>query len=537
MFISLHLDDFRIFKNQTISLGKTITAIAGHNATGKSTVLGILGNACELKSKYGTTITDKQFKTEFSELFRGSKTFDKSKGDIGSIDFLQPNHEEITKIGLRVTWQKWEKDSSQNNRFRILPKWKDLSASQNVTAKKLPLPSFYLGLSRLYPLGEDTNEVIAERKFKKRLTESDINWIMRNYKHILSLEDTIDSISNYEIYKKRSGGINTDHYDFLSNSSGQDNLMQILYLLLSFIKLKDEYISKNLEWKGGILLIDELDATLHPAAQIRLVELLYNTCRQFEFQAVFTTHSLHILQYLSTLLQKNNDVSIEYFTTANGTLEIKHNPEYESMENDMTISTFYMKNTNRKITIYSEDAEARWLIKKLLANYEDAYRLVDIKLGGESLMALLYNDPEYFKNVLFILDGDKDLSKTKYHDLPRKYCNVLSLPGKEGPESLIYNYLISLPSTHELLSENFNKGISLRVFKEMNPLTNPLYADLKENREKYKKWFIDSQKMLEDLDVMQYWMADNSEILKDFRSQFIYKYNVVASRTKIPKIN
>lgn len=537
MFTSLHLDDFRIFKNQTISIGKTITAIAGHNATGKSTVLGILGNACELKSKYGTTITDKQFKTEFSELFRGSKTFDKPKGDIGSIIYQERGSDEITKIGLRVTWQKWEKDSAENNRFRILPKWKDLNVSQNITAKKLPLPSFYLGLSRLYPLGEDTNEIIAERKFKKRLNDSDIEWIIRNYKHILSLEDDIDSISNYEIYKKRSGGINTNHYDFLSNSSGQDNLMQILYLLLSFIKLKEEYETKQLEWKGGILLIDELDATLHPAAQIRLVELLYNTCRQFDFQAVFTTHSLHILEYISTLSQKNNDVSIEYFTTANGILEIRHNPEYESMENDMTISNFYMKNSNRKITIYSEDKEARWLIKKTLSEYEDKYKLVDIKLGGESLMSLLYNDPEYFKNVLFILDGDKDLSNTKYKDLPYKHCNVLFLPGKEGPEALIYNYLTSLPSTHKLLSENFDKGITLRVLKEMNPLTNSTYATLKKNREKYKKWFNDYLPMLEDIDAIQYWMSDNQNILNEFKKQFVNKYNIVASRTKIPKIN
>ncbi len=53
-------------------------------------------------------------------------------------------------------------------------------------------------------------------------------------------------------------------------------------------------------------------------------------------------------------------------------------------------------------------------------------------------MNLLYNDPEYFQNVLFILDGDKDLTSTKYKDLPYKYCNVLFLPGKEGPEALLY---------------------------------------------------------------------------------------------------
>ena len=70
--------------------------------------------------------------------------------------------------------------------------------------------------------------------------------------------------------------------------------MQIMYLLLSFIKLKTEYDNIGEPWPGGILLIDELDATLHPAAQIRLIDLIYKVCKQFNFQAVFTTHSLQI---------------------------------------------------------------------------------------------------------------------------------------------------------------------------------------------------------------------------------------------------
>lgn len=368
MFTRLYLEDFRIFKDQTIHIGNTITAIAGHNATGKSTILGILGNTCELKSKFGTTITDKQFKTEFSELFKGSKAFDKRSGDIGTLFYLPQDNDNEIPITLRVTWQKWDKDSVDSNRFRILPKWVDHSISEKVTAKKLSVPSFYLGLSRLYPLGEDTSEVIEERKFKKKLTNDDIQWLIKNYKYILSIDDSISSISNYEIFKKRSGGVNTSHYDFLSNSSGQDNLMQIMYLLLSFIKLKTEYDNIGEPWPGGILLIDELDATLHPAAQIRLIDLIYKVCKQFNFQAVFTTHSLQILEYLSSLQIRNSDINIEYFTTANGKLEIHHNPPFEAMENDMMISTYYLTSNNRKINIYSEDAEARYFIRHMLAD-------------------------------------------------------------------------------------------------------------------------------------------------------------------------
>ena len=40
--------------------------------------------------------------------------------------------------------------------------------------------------------------------------------------------------------------------------------------ILSFKRLKKQ----REEWTGGLLLIDEIDATLHPAAQKRLIDLL-----------------------------------------------------------------------------------------------------------------------------------------------------------------------------------------------------------------------------------------------------------------------
>ena len=145
----------------------------------------------------------------------------------------------------------------------------------------------------MYPLGEDTSEVIEERKFKKKLTNDDIQWLIKNYKYILSIDDSISSISNYEIFKKRSGGVNTSHYDFLSNSSGQDNLMQIMYLLLSFIKLKTEYDNIGEPWPGGILLIDELDAKLHPKLLRYVISLFKNrNVNKKGAQLLFTSHDM-----------------------------------------------------------------------------------------------------------------------------------------------------------------------------------------------------------------------------------------------------
>ncbi|MBC3537810.1 AAA family ATPase [Megasphaera hominis] len=71
----LHINKFRLFRNTDFILGKYITVFSGTNAVGKSTLLGILGNSSELKVKYGRPILQKQFRTEFSEIFKKHQQF------------------------------------------------------------------------------------------------------------------------------------------------------------------------------------------------------------------------------------------------------------------------------------------------------------------------------------------------------------------------------------------------------------------------------------------------------------------------------
>ena len=75
------------------------------------------------------------------------------------------------------------------------------------------------------------------------------------------------------------------------------------------------------------------------------------------------------------------------------------------------------------------------------------------------------------------------------------------------------------------------------MFKEMNPLTSPKYASYEKNREKYKHWFIDNQAIFDDLNIMRYWCEDNQTDLDTFKKTFVNRFNILASRTKIPKIN
>ena len=70
MIEKVQIHEFRKFKDDTIVLGRYLTAIAGHNATGKSTILALLGHSSELDPKIATPLGGNQFRTEFSQIIR-----------------------------------------------------------------------------------------------------------------------------------------------------------------------------------------------------------------------------------------------------------------------------------------------------------------------------------------------------------------------------------------------------------------------------------------------------------------------------------
>lgn len=249
---SLTINDFRCFKDSKFAIGQNITIFSGTNAVGKSTILGLLGNSCELKSNKGRPILQSAFRCEWSDLFKMSPTFDTSKSNIASISYdSEPD------LKYRITWQE------NNTRGRLIPS--TITADGKLSNAKLSHPSLYLGLSRLFPLGE---ALISSDK--NPITINNIpDSFLTNYQKILSINENIQSVNRVYLdgNNKSPIGINTDKYDYLTNSAGQDNLAQILLAVESFRKLQIDFPD---DYNGGLLLIDELDAALHPSAQNKL---------------------------------------------------------------------------------------------------------------------------------------------------------------------------------------------------------------------------------------------------------------------------
>ena len=532
MFTNIKLNNFRILKDKQIKLGKYITMLAGWNATGKSTVLALLANSTELKPSIGKTYNGKSFRAEFSEILKGSKKFDQTLADRLAITWEEDNGTNITKT-FRTTWQK----EKGKDRFRVIPRETDEEGGRKNEAK-FDIPVIYLGLSRLFPIGETDDDFLKDNSQTFQF-EEDKEWFITTYKKVLSVNDAISDITsiNFESISKKTSGINTKYYDWKTNSAGQDNLSQILFSILSFKNLKRNSNS----YRGGLLLIDEIESSLHPKAQQKLIDLLIKEAKDNTFQVVFTTHSLNIIEYFSHKKKSSEETIVSYyFTKANNELEIKENPSYEEMKEDLLLS-LYKKDSRKKIIVYTEDEEARWFLKKLLKyKIPSKYlNILPVHISCSSLVDLMNCEPA-FSNYIVIFDGD--LSSKQEKRIKKNKTNYITLPtnlDKEGqkklepPEKCLETFILSEEGEPYLKKEHIkNPKVKIEFFQENCSSSCP--GD--KEREKSKNWFQNHKQLFERSNIMGYWKSENKKQVEDFIKKFKCIFNKIANKLDIEKI-
>jgi hypothetical protein len=398
---------------------------------------------------------------------------------------------------------------------------------------KFELPVYYLGLSRLFPIGEAKDDSFRPKQMTFANDEHR-EWFVETYKKVLYLNEDIETVSGISIGEtenKRAVGINTQSYDYLSNSAGQDNVGQILMALLSFKQTKSSASSLN----GGLLLIDEFDATLHPAAQNELFNVVFRTAKQIGFQAVFTTHSISLLRHINAKIEHNNesinDTELYYFTTKNGSLEIERNGNIFGIEDDLMVQSIIQN--GRRIPVYTEDNEARWFLQNLACEYLGFVSIPDVSLGCQELLKLLSGDVQYFGNVIVLFDGDVSDSDILSNSIAKRTKNILKLPGNVRPEQVMHEYILSLPQGHPFLDAGKVMGFSLDYFKQHGPDS---YQGNKE-RDNYKQWFHEHQTCFDALNLYSFWAADNQAAVDKFKTDFKTAYNIVAGRLSLPQIS
>ncbi|MEC4612793.1 AAA family ATPase [Tsukamurella tyrosinosolvens] len=152
---------------------------------------------------------------------------------------------------------------------------------------------------------------------------------------------------------------------------------------------------------GALILLDEPEVSLHPAAQRELATFLLDVAKKRKHQIVFATHSPDMLRQLppeaiKKMSIRNDDGLVDIATQAS--------PARVAFE---SIGAEY-----QHLTIVVEDRLAKFLVEKALAD-SDYAPLVDVKFiaGGASTLWSHYVPMwahEGRRNLLLLLDGDQD---------------------------------------------------------------------------------------------------------------------------------
>lgn len=504
----IHIKKFRGFQEVDFELGKLITVISGQNGTQKTTILGMLSQPFAITDddnpmKGEKPLSGGNYVSSFADKFKISEDFDK----VGEHEWTLSFENDIFPP---YTVESIFRDKEKG----IIRFWKKGDRSKG--SGFIQLPVIYLSLKRLLPIGEDT-KLNIDRKIS--LSDEDFEFYKKWFNKILILTREKDKVtsSNYlSSTNKQTLGANTDHYDWKSNSAGQDNLSKILLAILSFKKLQEKY---KKDYKGGVLAIDEIDASFYPGSQKILFDSLINFASKFKIQIIFTTHSLTILEQVDKVqsdIKRKEQVKLMFLTKEDGKINIKKDTNYQYIKNYLN-RTLTGKPKSKKIDLYTEDKEGAIFVKSLIGQKTKYVNFVDVSLGcGNIIQLASVKVPSFsFPNSIIVLDGDVK-GESKLYSKVMKLKNILLLPTNQSPEQLLANFLDKLSDTHSLWSEideTFDHGYCFQEFSN---------DEIQTDREKAKKWFNthlpnwgrNASK------VLNAWKKENKELVQEFNDNF-----------------
>lgn len=530
---SIHIAKFHGFKDVGFKLGTNITIIAGQNGTQKTTLLGLLGQPFSLKShpemKDEKPLCGGSYWSQFSEKFKLSPPkYDKAGEHEWTVSFLTKD-EPYTVISM---WR----DQKVNNDLRF---WKKGSRDKGTGYRQYPV--IFLSLKRLIPLAEEPSFHIKE---DVALDESEKKLFKELHSEILFSFDNVIDTNIIASPNKTTTGFVTDTYDWMQNSAGQDNIGKIILALLSFKRLKEKF--KN-DYKGGLLFIDELDATMYPGSQRKLLEILRKYSTKLGIQVVFTTHSLTLLKLgYSLMLEANSipatsdSIQIVYLEKKDGNIEIQEKFPFAAIENRLQNITSPRKKV-QKITLYTEDKEAIAVIKAFLNGTGVVSRIdfSNCKFGKDNMINLMQAKLPYFlfPYSIVVFDGDIN-SNQKNQDQLKKIKGIpnwLSLPSDLSPERLLAEYLIKLSDNDplwETIYPDYNKRVCFAQYKP---------DKIKKDRDVAKLWFQEQTASYRNWCslILKSWKKSspaNAEAASKFVDSFIKLFNLIADEQRIPKI-
>jgi predicted ATPase len=176
--------------------------------------------------------------------------------------------------------------------------------------------------------------------------------------------------------------------------------------------------------KYCLLLIDDIESSLHPRSQRRLIRDLAEQCRIQEAQVILTTHSPYVLEELPVEARM-------YILEGHGHKSVVAgiSPQFAMTKMDDDI--------HPECDLYVEDSAAQIMLEEILTKHNpDAFVRCDIvPYGGTNVghsLGQMVNEGKFKRPTRVFIDGDS---------APGIGC--IPLPGGDAPEQVVFKTLRS----------------------------------------------------------------------------------------------
>jgi predicted ATPase len=356
-----------------------VTAIAGANGAGKSTLLAAVYLAYKHVHRGGIRVPRPV------EVFPKT-TFDDLRGAEIRYRYIV---REASPQEPRIAYprDRWDRDLALFPRKQVA----------FFRLSRMALQSERRPLGR-WPSRRDAFDVLD---LEERLVTEIGRILGRAYRRItkVSLRDA----PRFEFFVVRD--LHDREYSSFHMGAGEESVIRLVYTL------------EQLD-VGSLVVVDEVESSLHPDAQRRLVEYFLKGAQERQIQTVVSTHSPVVLDQLPPsgrwFLRRDDHTVEAYHRVA---------VEFAARQLDPVFPA---------IPVYVEDELARtWLNELLRAGLGvQAHQFVVVVAGGADTIARLVKHrvaAEGRRACLGVLDGDQ---RERYEGAP----NVLFLPGREAPE-------------------------------------------------------------------------------------------------------
>ena len=389
--------------NCNITFDFPITAIAGYNGAGKSTIAQIA--LCMYRALEGNNTNKRKYLKDFFVKTLLDQTPYSSDAHIIA---YYANNKEPSRSGQLSIFSEEEIEGSTKtiDVHYSIDRWAGYKHQPQKTV-------FYYGMSYFIPYQEQNSNLLRDGKANVTQSVQFDDKIVKIVADILSIQYKTLQSNNISNDKRTESVISAQNtaatYSENHMGCGEGRLLKLVHALESAPE-------------KSLFVIEEPETALHQLAQYKLAQYFLDVCNRKKHQIIFTTHSSEIQRALPQIARK-------YINRENdGTTSVVNSPSIAQIQNYLSGGFF------KKMIIVTEDDIGQLFLKEILRAYSsDTFNNCEVfsmNLGYAEVKKYVQQSQNCGIKIFGVVDENRRADTKNF---------VAAFPEETAPEISIFN--------------------------------------------------------------------------------------------------